>query len=71
MLNSALALPSRGANFRKRHFRDKLYVINGRCLLLTRDNHRVVPVSGVPIAQYVLGDHMSEAHARKGKGLRP
>jgi transposase len=38
-------------------------VINGRCLVLTRDNRRVVLVSGIPIAQYALGDRMSEAHA--------
>jgi transposase len=38
-------------------------VINGRCLILTRDNRRVVLVSGMPIAQYPLGDRMSEAHA--------
>jgi transposase len=38
-------------------------VINGRCLILTRDNHRVVLVSGMPIAQYALGDRMSEANA--------
>lgn len=38
-------------------------VINGRCLVLTRDNRRVVLVSGMPIAQYALGDRMSEAHA--------
>ena len=38
-------------------------VINGRCLVLTRDHRRVVLVSGMPIAQYALGDRMSEAHA--------
>jgi len=38
-------------------------VINGRCLILTRDDHRVVLVSGMPMAQYALGDRMSEAHA--------
>jgi transposase len=38
-------------------------VINGRCLVLTRDHHRVVLVSGMPMAQYALGDRMSEAHA--------
>jgi transposase len=39
------------------------YAINGRCLLITRDNRRVVLVSGMPIAQYALADRMSEAHA--------
>ncbi len=38
-------------------------VINGRCLVVTRDNHRVVLVSGMRIAQYALDDRMSEAHA--------
>jgi transposase len=38
-------------------------VINGRCLLLAREDHRVVLVSGMPMAQYALGDRMSEAHA--------
>lgn len=38
-------------------------VINGRCLVLTRDDRRVVLVSGMPIAQYALGDRMSEGHA--------
>lgn len=38
-------------------------VINRRCLALTRDNRRVVLVSGMPIAQYALDDRMSEAHA--------
>jgi transposase len=38
-------------------------VVNGRCLVLTRDNRRVVLVSGMPIAQYALGDRMSEANA--------
>ncbi len=39
------------------------HVINERCRHITRDGHRVVLVSGIPIAQYALGDHMSEAHA--------
>ena len=38
-------------------------VINGRCLVITRDHRRVVIVSGMPIAQYALADRMSEAHA--------
>jgi hypothetical protein len=38
-------------------------VINARCLVLTQNNHRVVLVSAMPIAQYALGDRMSEAHA--------
>jgi transposase len=39
------------------------YVINARCLVITRDRRRMVLVSGMPIAQYALGDRMSEAHA--------
>jgi transposase len=38
-------------------------VINGRCLVVTREDHRVVLVSGMPMAQYAFGDRMSEAHA--------
>ena len=38
-------------------------VINGRCFLLTQDGHRVVLVSGIPLAQYAVGDRMSEANA--------
>ena len=40
-----------------------LQVINERCRLLTGDGHRVVLVCGMPIAQYALGDRMSETHA--------
>ena len=38
-------------------------VINPRCLLRTQDAHRIVLVSGLVLAQYALGDQMSEAHA--------
>ena len=37
--------------------------INGRCLLQTRDERRVVSVLGIVLAQYAVGDRMSEAHA--------
>jgi transposase len=37
--------------------------VNGRCLVRTRDGHRVVLVAGIAVAQYALGDHMAEAHA--------
>lgn len=37
--------------------------INGRCLLQTRYERRVVSVAGIVIAQYAAGDRMSEAHA--------
>lgn len=38
-------------------------VINGRCLLRTRDGHRVVLVAGMVLAHYAVGDGMAEAHA--------
>ncbi|MEK7383117.1 MAG: helix-turn-helix domain-containing protein [Elusimicrobiota bacterium] len=37
--------------------------INGRCLLQTRDERRVVSVAGIVLAQYAVKDRMSEAHA--------
>jgi hypothetical protein len=37
--------------------------INGRCLLQTRDERRVVSIAGIVIAQYAASDRMSEAHA--------
>lgn len=38
-------------------------VINDRCLIKTKDGHRVVMVSGIALSQYALGDHMAEAYA--------
>ena len=38
-------------------------VVNARCLMRTQRGHRIVVVAGVVIAQYALGDRMSEAHA--------
>ena len=37
--------------------------INDRCLIRTRDGHRVVIVAGIPLAQYAVGDRMAEALA--------
>lgn len=37
--------------------------VSARCTLRTRDGHRVVVVSGVPIAHYGVGDRIAEAHA--------
>ena len=37
--------------------------INERCQLRTEGGYRVVLVSGMPLAQYAVGDRMSEAHA--------
>ena len=42
---------------------DGSVVINGCCVLMTAGSSRVVVVSGIPIAQYALGDRMAEAHA--------
>jgi DNA-binding CsgD family transcriptional regulator len=41
-----------------------LQIINDRCLIRTRDGHRLVLVSGVVLAQYALTDRMAEAYAR-------
>jgi transposase len=38
-------------------------VINQRCSVRTQDGHCVVLVSGMPLAQYAVGDRMSEALA--------
>lgn len=37
--------------------------INQRCMLRTEDEHRVVLVSGIVLAQYALTDQMAEAYA--------
>ena len=42
---------------------DGALAVNDRCLVRTQDEHRVVIVSGVVLAQYTLGDRMAEAHA--------
>lgn len=42
---------------------DAAVQINDRCVIRTRDGHRVVVVSGVALAQYTVGDRMAEAHA--------
>lgn len=38
-------------------------IINERCLIRTQDEHRVVLVSGIVLAQYSLTDQMAEAFA--------
>jgi transposase len=38
-------------------------ILNERCLIRTQDGRRVVLVSGMTLAQYAMGDRMSEAHA--------
>ena len=39
-------------------------IINDRCLIRTEDELRVVLVSGIVLAQYVLTDQLAEAYAR-------
>lgn len=41
-----------------------IQIINERCLVRTQDQHRVVLVSGIVLAQYALSDPMAEAYAR-------
>ena len=41
-----------------------LQIINGRCLVRTQDQHRVVLVSGIVLGQYALSDPMAEAYVR-------
>lgn len=38
-------------------------MLNERCVLRTEDEHRVLLVSGVPVAHYAVGDCMAEAYA--------
>ena len=40
-----------------------LVVINQRCQFRTQEGHRVVMASGLILAQYAVGDRMSEAYA--------
>ncbi len=46
------------------HNPQDLQIINDRCLIRTREGHRLVLVSGVVLAQYGLRDRMAEAYAR-------
>src|SRR5512144_2977660 len=38
-------------------------IVNERCMIRTRDGHRVVLVSGIVLASYAVSDHMAEAYA--------
>jgi transposase len=42
---------------------DGTVAVNGRCLVRTQDEHRVVLVAGIVLCQYTAGDRMAEAHA--------
>lgn len=39
-------------------------IINERCLIRTQDEHRVMLVSGIVLAQYSLTDQIAKAYAR-------
>ena len=41
----------------------ELRAVNDRCQIRTQDGHRVVMVSGIPVAHYAVADRMAEAHA--------
>ena len=42
---------------------ENVCVVNERCLIRSREDHRVVIVSGIVLAQYSANDRMAEAHA--------
>jgi hypothetical protein len=60
----ALQEPKQGELFPEVHAPPGATVINARCMVRTRDAHRVVIVAGVVIAPYALGDRMAEAYRR-------
>ena len=45
------------------HNPDGIHLINERCMIRTQDDHRVVLVSGIALAQYAVSDHLAEAYA--------
>jgi len=55
--------PKQGELFSKVYAPHGTTVINARCIVRTKDGHRVVIVAGVVIAQYAVGDRMAEAYA--------
>lgn len=42
---------------------DGSILVNDRCMVRTKDQHRIVIVAGIPLAHYVVGDRMAEAYA--------
>ena len=42
---------------------DDVVAINGRCIVRSRDGHRIVVVAGVAVAHYAVGDRAAEAYA--------
>ena len=55
--------PTEGALFEDPRVPEGTVVVNDRCVVRTREGHRVVIVAGVSLASYAVGDRMSEAHA--------
>lgn len=53
----------RGELFPSEAVAEGLVIVNQRCQVRTQDAHRLVLVSGVPLAHYAVGDRMAEAHA--------
>ena len=58
-----MATPTDGDLFPNTRNPEELHVLNERCVIRTKDGHRVVIVSGVVLAQYALSDSMGQAHA--------
>ncbi|MDP2958723.1 MAG: helix-turn-helix domain-containing protein [Longimicrobiales bacterium] len=56
-------LHEQGDLFPTPHAPDGAVAVSDRCLLRTQNGHRVVVVSGIVTAQYMLGDRMAESHA--------
>jgi hypothetical protein len=55
--------PRQGELFLEVNVPEGTTFINERCMVRTRDGHRMVIVAGIVIAQYALSDRMAEAHA--------
>jgi hypothetical protein len=42
---------------------DGTVVVNDRCMIRTKERHRIVIAAGVPLAPYAVGDRMAQAYA--------
>jgi transposase len=58
-----MAGPPQKALFAEKGAPDGTVPVNARCLVRTRDGHRVVLVAGIVLCQFSVGDRMAEAHA--------
>ena len=58
-----MATPTDGDLFPNTRNPEELHVLNERCVIRTKDGHRVVIVSGVVLTQYALNDSMGQTHA--------